>query len=174
MPVSEKPAILVLTGASGAGKTTLLLKLSELLLPGVECINCDRVKLEPAGSDPSDHQAAILQHWLFEVQRPDKKIRLAVLDTQIRPHRAIEVLAREGIINSAVVLVDCEPRKRNERLHSERRQPELSNHRMDCWAAYLRGQADALGLAIIDTSEDSVDTSLEHLKELVQNVVKAG
>jgi predicted ATPase len=41
------PAILVLTGASGAGKTTLVLKMNELGIPGVEGINCDRVKLEP-------------------------------------------------------------------------------------------------------------------------------
>ena len=38
------PAIIVLTGASGAGKTTLIDKLKELAIPGVEGINCDRVK----------------------------------------------------------------------------------------------------------------------------------
>jgi signal recognition particle receptor subunit beta len=165
---SKKPAIIVLTGASGAGKTTLVLKLSDLALPGVVGINCDRVKLESNDSeDPSDRQAAILQYWLSEIQRPEKKIDLAVLDTQIRPHRALEVLSQEGIIDSEVVLVDCERDKRNERLRNERQQSELATRDMDCWAAYLRGQADALGLNIIDTSEDSIEASLEHLMRIV-------
>jgi predicted ATPase len=81
------PAILVLTGASGAGKTTLVLKMNELGIPGVEGINCDRVKLEPhKPSHPSDRQAAILSHWVSRLKQEDRKIELAVLDTQIRPH----------------------------------------------------------------------------------------
>src|SRR3954462_15990315 len=89
----NNPSILILTGASGAGKTTLVLKLAEAGLDGVECINCDRVHVEgPASGDPSDYQSAILQHWWDALQGGEDKVELAVLDTQIRPHRAIEVL----------------------------------------------------------------------------------
>jgi hypothetical protein len=42
---------------------------------------------------------------------------------------------------------------------------------MDCWAAYLRGQADALKLPIIDTSEDSVDQNLQMLIEIVKELL---
>jgi hypothetical protein len=48
--------------------------------------------------------------------------------------------------------VNCDHDERNERLRGPRGQPELACARMDCWAAYLRGQADALGLPIIDSS----------------------
>jgi energy-coupling factor transporter ATP-binding protein EcfA2 len=167
----EKPAVLVLTGASGAGKTTLAIKLDQLAIAGVAAINCDRVKIEfPESGDPSDYQAAILKYWISQVRDDKGQIELAVLDTQIRPHRAREALNRAMVAYSEIVLVDCDPARRNARLRGERGQPELANAQMDCWAAYLRGQADAMGLPIIDTSEDPVERSLEILVDLVRNL----
>lgn len=164
------PAIIVLTGASGAGKTTLILKLNELAIPGVEAINCDRVNIDSdAGS--TDRQADILRYWISHVNQPESGIELAVLDTQIRPHRALEVLSEAAIDHAQIVLVDCDPVKRNERLHVDRRQPELANPQMDCWAAYLRGQADALKLKIIDTSNDQLDQSLIELELVVRGLL---
>jgi len=43
---------------------------------------------------------------------------------------------------------------------------------MDCWAAYLRGQADALGLTIIDTSSQLIGDSLEDLMKVVSRFPK--
>ena len=170
--VLRSPAILVLTGASGAGKTTLIHKLNALAIPGVEGINCDRVKIEAhktAGS--TDQQAEILRYWISQLSQQEKRIELAVLDTQIRPHRALEVLNQAGILHAQIVLVDCDPAKRNERLHMDRSQPELANPQMDCWAAYLRGQADALNLSIIDTSNEPIDKSLIELELLVRDLL---
>jgi len=170
--VLRSPAILVLTGASGAGKTSLTLKLKELAIPGVEAINCDRIKIdadEKAGS--TDRQADILRYWISQLSQPETRIELAVLDTQIRPHRALEVLKEAEIEYAQIVLVDCNPLRRNERLHMDRLQPELANPQMDCWAAYLRGQADALNLSIIDTSNNSIDKSLIELELLVRDLL---
>lgn len=166
------PAILVLTGASGAGKTTLTLKLNELRIPGVQGINCDRVKIEgheTVGS--TDRQVDVLRYWISQLSEQDTGIELAVLDTQIRPHRALEALNQASVEYAQIVLVDCEPTKRNERLHMDRSQPELANQQMDCWAAYLRGQADALNLSIIDTSTDPIDKSLIELELLVRSLL---
>ncbi len=169
---SQSPAILVLTGASGAGKTTLALKLNELAIPGVKGINCDRVQVESDNKPGStDRHADVLRYWLTQLSQPEAGIELAVLDTQIRPHRALEVLSQAAVEHAQVVLVDCDPVKRNERLHSDRRQPELANPRMDCWAAYLRGQADALQLSIIDTTDDPMETSLGQLESLVRDLL---
>src|SRR5215216_5852036 len=166
----RSPAVLVLTGASGAGKTTLILKLNDLAIPGVKGINCDRVKIdERPGS--TDRQADILRYWISHLRLPETGIELAVLDTQIRAHRALEVLSEAAIDYAQIVLVDCDPVKRNERLHTDRGQPELANPRMDCWAAYLRGQADALQLSIIDTSEDLLDESLAKLELIVRDLL---
>ena len=168
----DSPAILVLTGASGAGKTTLIHKLNELGIPGVKGINCDRVEVESdEGPASTDGQASILRYWISQLRQPATGIELAVLDTQIRPHRALEVLSDAEIDCAQIVLVDCDPLKRNERLRIDRGQPELANARMDCWAAYLRGQADALKLSIIDTSNDSTDKSVVELELLVRDLL---
>jgi hypothetical protein len=124
---------------------------------------------EMAGS--TDPQADVLRYWISQLSEAETGIELAVLDTQIRPHRALEVLSQAAITYAQIVLVDCDPEKRNERLHMDRGQPELANARMDCWAAYLRGQADALSLAIIDTSNDPIDKSLVELELLVRDLV---
>jgi hypothetical protein len=68
-PPLRPPAILVLTGASGVEKTTLTQKLKELAIPGVEGINCDRVKIEvqqTAGS--TDPQVDILRYWISALE----------------------------------------------------------------------------------------------------------
>jgi len=166
----RSPAILVLTGASGAGKTALILKLNELAIPGVTGINCDRIKVD-AREGSSDPQAEVLRYWISHLSQPETGIELAVLDTQIRPHRALEVLSEAAIDYAQIVLVDCDPVKRNQRLHMDRGQPELANPRMDCWAAYLRGQADALKLSIIDTSNDPLDKSLAELEFSVRDLL---
>ena len=170
MNKARLPAILVLTGASGAGKTTLTLKLNELEIRGVKGINCDRVTVE-SDDNSTDRQSDILRYWISHLREPETGIELAVLDTQIRPHRALEVLSQTAIDHAQIVLVDCDPVKRNKRLHVDRDQPELANPQMDCWAAYLRGQADALNLSIIDTSNDSIDKSLCELELLVRDLL---
>lgn len=167
------PAIVVLTGASGSGKTSLVGKLNELAIPGVEGINCDRVKIDLSDTaGPSDRQAGVLSYWITKFDQDKSNVRLAVLDTQIRPHIAIEVLGQAGVENSQIVLVDCDPVLRNERLHKERQQPELASAQMDCWAAYLRGQADALSLSIIETGKASLDESVKTLAAIVNNLLQ--
>ena len=147
-------------------------QINELAIPGVQGINCDRIKIEAhetAGS--TDRQGDVLRYWISQLSQQETGIELAVLDTQIRPHRALEVLNQAAIVYAQIVLVDCEPLKRNKRLHMERSQPELVNPQMDCWAAYLRGQADALNLSIIDTSDDPIDKSLIELELIVRDLL---
>ena len=82
-PIVRSPAILVLTGASGAGKTTLINKLNALTIPGVEGINCDRVKIEAhEAADPGDRPVEILRYWISQLSPEKTRIELAVLDTQ--------------------------------------------------------------------------------------------
>ncbi len=166
---SAFPTILVLTGASGAGKTTLIEKLNERAIPGVVGINCDRVKSAlPEGV--SDGQPEVLRYWITKLAE-DPNVELAVLDTQIRPHAARETLDKIGVKHSQVVLVNCDHPIRHHRLINERSQPELANPQMDCWAAYMRGQADALGLAIIHTDDVSPEKSFDELDSIITNLL---
>jgi tetratricopeptide (TPR) repeat protein len=153
-------AIIVLTGASGAGKTTLLLALDEQRRAGISCVHCD-------GADG----ALTVDQWILRAQG-DPQVAVAVIDTQIRPQDALETVARLGVRVARVVLVDCDHPQRHDRLRQSRGQPDLANGGMDCWAAYLRGQADALKLPIIETTSASVAESLARLGEIVTEVLR--
>jgi len=69
-----------------------------------------------------------------------------------------------------IVLLDCASPVRHTRLTELRGQAELSNSRMDCWAAYLCGQADALGLPVIDTTSLGIDAVADALAVLIEKV----
>jgi len=173
--VSSEPAILVLTGASGAGKTTLVAALGALGMPGVGCYFFDSVGV-PSPEEMTrlfgggeQWQSAMTEQWIARLMRNDDGVRVAVLDGQVRPSVTRDHLERLGARCWRIVLADCGHAERNERLHGPRGQPELATRDMDCWAAYLRGQADALGLHVLDTGRP-VDVALAELAALVEEL----
>jgi regulator of PEP synthase PpsR (kinase-PPPase family) len=101
-------------------------------------------------------QADATQRWLSCIAAELKPGSIAVLDGQTRP--SFVNAAREHVpaLRVQILLLDCSPAVRRHRLEL-RRQPELANLQMDMWAAYLRGQADALGLAVVDTTNMTVE-----------------
>lgn len=162
----------MLTGASGAGKTTLIKELESSSAAGVACFNCDVIYNDLPDEVRADGimaQDAILYHWVTQVLNEDG-IDVAVMDTQIRPHRARALLSKLGITRSQIVLVECRQEERNKRLRGPRAQAELANAQMENWAAYLSGQTDALGLERIDTSGAAVSDSVARLRELVETL----
>jgi hypothetical protein len=163
-------AILVLTGASGSGKTTLLRSLDAMEIPGVACFQCDAIYGDlpsEVRSNGESAQDAILEYWVKHALGAPG-VELAVLDTQIRPHKAHALLRRLGIAAHQVVLVECEQTEREARLRGPRAQPELANPQMESWAAYMRGQADALRLDCIRTSDAPISHSSERLRGIVE------
>lgn len=177
--MNGQPAILVLTGASGAGKTTLVHALADLRLPGVGCYYFDEIGV-PSPEEMTRRfgggeqwQSAMTEEWIARLLRNDDGVRVAVLDGQVRASMARGHLERLGARHWQVALADCGHAERNARLHGPRAQPELATGDMDCWAAYLRGQADALGLPVIDTSRPIADAVAE-LAALAQALAKGG
>jgi hypothetical protein len=178
MRVRSEPAILVLTGASGAGKTTLVDALRALDLPGVGCYCFDSVGV-PSPEEMTrlygggeQWQAAMTEQWIARLMRNEDGVRVAVLDGQVRPSMVRDHLERLGARRWRIVLADCGHDERNARLRGPRGQPELVCRDMDCWAAYLRGQADALGLPVLDTGRPVpvVVAELAALVELVEGI----
>lgn len=165
------PAMLVVTGASGAGKSTLVRALAALDLPGLRCYEFDAIGI-PSEEDITARfgggeafQAWALDAWVARLARNEDRVATAVLDAQVRPKAAYDALARHGLTCGAVVLVDCAYTERNMRLREVRGQPELATAQMDTWAAYLRGQADALNLRVIDTTGASIAAGVAALQE---------
>ncbi|MEM1270841.1 MAG: hypothetical protein AAGI08_12435 [Bacteroidota bacterium] len=165
--------ILVLTGASGAGKTTILNALKAQNLAGVAYMHFDDIGV-PSTEDmhrlyggPEAWQRHALNTWARRISEPRDGVRAVFLDVQVRPSEVREAFRQRGVDNIDIVLVDCDYGERNRRLIEDRGQPELATAQMDQWAAYLRGQADALGLAIIDTAELSIEEAAKRLTGLV-------
>jgi hypothetical protein len=147
------------TGASGAGKTAMVQALAARDLSGVTCAHFDAIVVPPERDRPSDWQETTTRAWIARLAQDLS--RVCVLDGQTRPSLVHRVLAEHKVPGSCV-LVDCAPDVREARL-ADRGQPELATLDMRCWAAYLRGQADALALTVIDTTALSVAQAADAL-----------
>jgi hypothetical protein len=147
--------ILVVTGASGAGKTAGVRALEARNLQGVRCFYFDSIGVPTAEEMRREHgggeqwQAWATRRWLLELDQLDPTVRVAVLDGQTRPSYVAATTVDRTV---HTVLLDCRSEERERRLCEGRGQPELATNEMTAWAAYLRGQADALGLEVVDTS----------------------
>ena len=171
------PLLLALTGASGAGKTTILAALARRPRGDIGIHHFDSVGV-PSSSEmvaqygsPQAWQAAMTVQWVRRLTEPNERTPILLLEGQMRPHllrAAFE--GTRGARQLAIALVDCDPQVRNQRLCGPRGQPELANAQMDAWAAYLRGQADALQLPILDTSTGTVETATDALEALVASL----
>jgi hypothetical protein len=109
--------------------------------------------------------------WLARLSQLGDDVRVAVLDGQTRPSTVFEAPGAGVLWHAGVVLFDCSPSVRSARLRGPRNQPELVNPRMDSWAAYLRGQADALGLSVIDTSALTIGEATHQLEAIVRAMI---
>lgn len=172
MPLS----ILVVTGASGAGKTAAVDALEARALPAVRCFHFDSIGVPTAEAMQKDHggpeqwQAWATRQWLTRLAALGGDVRVAVLDAQTRPTTVLGTAGAGASGGAHVVLLDCSSDVRAARLRGPRGQPQLVTDRMDSWAAYLRGQADALWLPVIDTTALSITEVARHLEVLVRRL----
>jgi hypothetical protein len=158
--------ILVVTGASGVGKTTLVRLAEARGISGASFHYFDSIgvpSVEQMARDfgsPENWQIAMTNRWIARLARSES--RLCVLDGQVRPTTVRDAFAHYQV-EGRIVLLDCTHVVREARLRDERQQPELNTRDMACWASYLRGQADALDLPVLDTSAMTVDEAVETL-----------
>jgi len=169
--------ILVVTGASGVGKTTAVRALEARELQGVRCFYFDSIGVPTQEEMRRDHgggeqwQAWATDRWLRELDQLDATVRVAVLDGQTRP--SFVASSASGVDRAVhTVLLDCERTVREARLRDVRNQPDLATEEMHAWAAYLRGQADALALQVVDTSGISPDDMADRRVEIIDRLVR--
>ena len=173
VPVS----ILVVTGASGAGKTAAVEALASRSLPGVQCFHFDSIGVPTLDVMDRDYggadswQSWATREWLTRLAALGGRARVAVLDAQTRPNTVLEAPGAGAAWYGHVVLLDCSAAVRAARLLGPRGQPDLVTPRMDDWAAYLRGQADALRLPVIDTSTLTVAESADQIEVIVRRLL---
>jgi energy-coupling factor transporter ATP-binding protein EcfA2 len=163
------PAILVVTGASGVGKTTLVHALQARAIAGVRCYHFDSVGIPSTAQmmavygSPQAWQVATTHQWIARLAANPDQCTIAVLEGQVRPSLIYQAFAEQDVRHGRVLLLECESGLRDTRLRELRRQPEAANASMTAWAAYLRGQADALGLPVLDTGACSLEQATEQL-----------
>lgn len=146
-------ALYFVTGSSGSGKTTLLRRVVAEHYPGLATFHVDALG--------TTSRARL---WVERAASADgNDLPLFAVDGQERPHLVLEAARDAGLEHVRVVLIDCTHDERRRRLHEDRNQPELDHLDMYAWAAYLRGQADALGLEVIDTTNQPEDASAKAL-----------
>jgi hypothetical protein len=170
MPV---PNIVVVTGASGAGKTTLVCELDQRALAGVRCYYFDSIGVPSPETmvaqfgSSSAWQEAMTRQWVARLVANVDEAQIVVLDGQVRPSVVRSAFREAGVSKGQIVLVDCDHDVREGRLRGARNQPALASRDMAAWAAYLRGQADALGLPIVDTTTATVTAATDALSRWV-------
>jgi hypothetical protein len=79
----------------------------------------------------------------------------------VRCVRAAAAAAGQALAAVHLFLIDCATPVRHQRLRGGRAQPELASAEMDGWARYLRWQARASGVPIVDTTRLSPDDAAE-------------
>lgn len=168
-----QPILVVVTGASGVGKTTLVRALDQRQLDGVHCYYFDSIgvptteEMVARFGSASSWQETMTRQWISRLAANADETRIAVLDGQVRPSVVRSAFAESGVSRGRIVLVDCSHEVREERLRVDRNQPDLASRDMAAWAAYLRGQADALDLPIVDTTTLSLTEATEALHQCV-------
>ena len=148
------------------GKTTLVRLVESRGVPGVSFHYFDSIgvpSVEAMTRDfggPSGWQETMTDRWIERLAT--RETGLCVLDGQVRPSTLRAAFARHHV-DGHVLLVDCDLAIREARLRGPRQQPDLATPEMASWQSYLRGQADALGLPVLDTSALSIEQCADAL-----------
>lgn len=148
--------VVFLVGASGVGKTTVAQVLERRApwkghthyFDSIGVPSTERMEAEFGSGEKWQRWAT--QQWVNRLAEADADPQL--IEGQTRPSFIREAAAHHPDLDLRIVLLDCAPEVRRRRLTELRERPELATPRMDNWAAYLAGQAHALGLPVVDTS----------------------
>jgi hypothetical protein len=159
-------------GASGAGKSAAVACLGARRRAGLRCLHFDSIGIPSSEvmrrecGSPEKWQEEATRRWLQWIAEDRDPSLVTILEGQTRP--AFARSAAEGCahLELELILLDCSAATRAARLR-ERGQPELANAQMLAWAAYLRDQAELLGLPVIDTTELSVEQVADALEQAV-------
>jgi hypothetical protein len=166
-------ALYFITGSSASGKTTLLKRVVESTFPALLAYHFDDLglpsleEMNAKFGGPEQWQAYNARQWIHKVAQLEPG-SFAILDGQVRPTVILEAADQAGFSALHITLIECSHQERQRRLREERSQPELDKLDMYAWAAYLRGQADALRLEVIDTTPLSLEEATQRLASSIE------
>jgi RNase adaptor protein for sRNA GlmZ degradation len=156
------PSFVILTGASGSGKTSLARQVQRRYPLGVDVFFFDSIGVPPAEQMVRDFgsgeawQRAMTQAWIARISQNRTRAKPTLFEGQMRIAFVSEALGAAGVAEARIILVDCNDDVRVTRLKGNRNQPELADTTMMNWAKYLRREAQAAGIDILDTERLSM------------------
>lgn len=155
-------SLVLLTGASGAGKTTIARSVENLGLPncevhffdsiGVPSVEQMRREFGPGHEPGGAWQRAMTLQWMRRIRTILDRGASVLLEGQMRTAFIREALTENQISSAHVILLDCDDATRAKRLRVHRSQADLANRDMMNWAHYLREEAYAADVRILDTA----------------------
>ncbi|NNM05865.1 MAG: hypothetical protein HKO65_12315 [Gemmatimonadetes bacterium] len=169
--MGEKRRVVFLVGASGVGKTAVAQVLEArppwagnthyfdtIGVPSAE-------EMESVFGGGEEWQLWATRQWVNSLAERDAPLHL--IEGQTRPSFINEAAEDCPDLEFLIVLLDCNPEVRRHRLTELRQQPELLTRDMENWAVYLAGQAHALGLPVIDTSQLDIEAVAHEIEARV-------
>jgi len=166
----------ILIGASGSGKTTIAREVEKRFEKDISVFYFDRIGVPSIDQMIADYgsgeawQRAKTIEWIATIAPVCATGRSVLLEGQTRLSFLAEAAQAAGAFSYTPILVDCDDEIRAWRLTQERCQPELISDDMKRWAEYLRYEARKSGCDILDTSELSLELSVEYVMDrLIQN-----
>jgi hypothetical protein len=167
------PRCVVVIGASGAGKTETVKCLEARGHPWLRCFYFDSIGvptpalMERDYGGPEGWQADATGRWIRRLTSNNKDAVVSILEGQTRPSFVLSAAHDAHADGITVVLLDCSPAVRRSRLIG-RGQADLANRRMEAWARYLRTEASAFSMPIIDTSYLGISAAADALEAAIQ------
>lgn len=174
LKTSHPPFLVFITGASGTGKTFLTKALEQDLDPKFVSVNYfDQVgvprieeMIEKWGS-AEKWQEITTYNWVQKLASIQDK-KLIILEGQFNPQFALDACKEFKIQHFLFILLHADKKIREPRLIKQRVQPELANETMENWALFLMRKTQALGGAIIDTSDSDIESHLNKIADLIK------
>jgi hypothetical protein len=123
---------------------------------GVPSVEQSRREYVPGHEPGGAWQRAMTLRWVSRIRPILKRGTSVLLEGQMRIAFVKEALAQNQISSAHIVLLDCGDTTRAERLHVHRARPDLANLDMMNWARYLREEAFAADISVLDTGQLSI------------------
>ncbi len=162
-------SLIILTGASGSGKTAIAEAIARDHAGRLAVYHFDSIGIPSLDAMVRDHgspeawQRDKTIEWVARLAPQAHKGKAILFEGQMRPSFVIEAALTARIDDYHLILVDCDDATRTHRLSAQRGQPEFADANMMNWAAYLRREAQASGLEILDTSHLSLKQSVDNV-----------